>query len=740
MSMTWIDRQIASALPPLWSARLDALHSRVPEWASWVCAVAVAFVTGSMLLDGQSVTSRIEAFDLIMLVLFAIALTLMSVALVGAAARQRRVGRASIAGEPLDDRVRAALDAVPVDVMGFDAERRLLHLNQSAQKANAWADTSTWIGKTFEEVLWASVDHFRSADPGRDWQAWVDERSACYDAGATTDVHRPCGDWRRAHIVSTPGGGRLLIRLDITELKIREEMLAASERRYAELVDSLPDVVISVDSNGCIEYASNVAIDVLGCAADGIRGRPLLSLVSAIDHPRLAELLDRVRSGSGEACSIICEVLRERDGAERFLQFHLKRKSPTGAPSEDVVIGGVIRDVHDQQTIALKLEREMEQLSSVFQSNGAYFLLLDREERVVMMNQTLRDFGGYGDRDLTGVSYRTLGDTGLSLEIVKRWQAASGPERLAAVEFEGNAVDRAGKAHIAKITATPVQDKMGRLRYIVLIGVDDTERRLAEIRLFDTSRLTNLGEMASGIAHEINQPLAVIRLASDSLCEELDMPEAETIEPSLRDLLKRKLERIGAQTERASGIIRELRTLARKPSDDPRPFHLADVARGAADLLREQLRAARIDLSLDLPTSSGPSVRGEASRLQQVAISMALNARDAILERPTSCESGTLGRIDMRVESDSSSGRAILVIEDDGPGLPPAVLSRLFEPFFTTKPAGKGTGLGLSIGYDIVRRMGGEISAENRPEGGARFRLSLPLLPRQFPEAAVAAE
>ncbi len=119
---------------------------------------------------------------------------------------------------------------------------------------------------------------------------------------------------------------------------------------------------------------------------------------------------------------------------------------------------------------------------------------------------------------------------------------------------------------------------------------------------------------------------------------------------------------------------------------------------------------------------------------------MALNARDAILERPSVCESGPLGRIDIRVQNDSSTGRAILVIEDDGPGLPPAVLSRLFEPFFTTKPAGRGTGLGLSISYDIVRRMGGEISAENRPEGGARFRVSLPLLQLQLPEAAVAAE
>ena len=82
----------------------------------------------------------------------------------------------------------------------------------------------------------------------------------------------------------------------------------------------------------------------------------------------------------------------------------------------------------------------------------------------------------------------------------------------------------------------------------------------------------------------------------------------------------------------------------------------------------------------------------------------------------------------MRVRRDQAGRHAILVVEDDGPGIPEPVLQRLFQPFFTTKPVGKGTGLGLSISYDIVRRMGGDITADNRPEGGARFKITLPLL------------
>ena len=119
-------------------------------------------------------------------------------------------------------------------------------------------------------------------------------------------------------------------------------------------------------------------------------------------------------------------------------------------------------------------------------------------------------------------------------------------------------------------------------------------------------------------------------------------------------------------------------------------------------------------------------VLGEPSRLQQIVINLVLNARDAILDRFGPTLDGSLGRIDLRVTDDPLYGDAMLIVEDNGPGIPPAMLSRLFEPFFTTKPAGRGTGLGLSISYDIVRRMGGEITAENRPMGGACFRVVLP--------------
>jgi C4-dicarboxylate-specific signal transduction histidine kinase len=254
-----------------------------------------------------------------------------------------------------------------------------------------------------------------------------------------------------------------------------------------------------------------------------------------------------------------------------------------------------------------------------------------------------------------------------------------------------------------------------------MMGVDETDRRDAELRLIDASRLATLGEMASSVAHELNQPLAVARLAAEALAEmAADSPAGE-----FRDFALQKLERIVAQTERAAAIIRDLRNYARRPEGRGAPFDAAAAVRTAADLVQEQMRLARIRLVVSV-TGETLVVFGHANRLQQVLINLLLNARDAILERPAGEKPmHYVGNIFIAV-SGSEDGGAVIVVEDDGAGIPDAVLPRLFEPFFTTKPLGHGTGLGLSISYDIVRQMGGAFTAENRREGGARFRIVFP--------------
>ncbi|MBM3623023.1 MAG: hypothetical protein FJX20_20275 [Alphaproteobacteria bacterium] len=311
------------------------------------------------------------------------------------------------------------------------------------------------------------------------------------------------------------------------------------------------------------------------------------------------------------------------------------------------------------------------------------------------------------------------------------------PMARAPVEFDVTLNDTRQEKRIIRVTAQADYAEDGRMRHLVLLGVDETMRRAAEVRLFDASRLATLGEMASSIAHEINQPLAVIRLAAETLNEEFQLAEPGVVPAELREFTGRKLERIANQTERASTIIRDLRIFARKPDDQPTPFSVPDALRGAADLVHEQLRLASVAIELRLDEACG-QVLGHANRLQQVVINLVLNARDAMLEKPG--DAPPTIRVHAYPKPDGSG--VVVDVEDNGPGIPPKVLPRLFEPFFTTKPGGKGTGLGLSISYEIVRQMGGTISAENLEGKGARFRFTLPIAPvvATVDNSAIAAE
>jgi PAS domain S-box-containing protein len=629
--------------------------------------------------------------------------------------------------------MRAAIDVVPVDFTEFDRDGRLVLANQAARQSNPWAVGGE--GKTLREILEGTVTRFKDVEPERDWKSWVDEQVMFFDRAVTQEVRRPNGDWKRVYYADMPGGGRVVLRVDISEIKRREELLEASERRYAELVGSLPDVVISIDQSLRLTYASDAALEVLGISPSRLVGLSLPSLIADDDRGYVSSVLEGMRSTPGKAETIVCEFVRG-DGATRFMQLKLKSSAAKDG-ADDSPLSGVVRDIHEQQVLARKLDQEMALLSSIFQSTGAHILMLDRDESIIMANHSVRALLDLDEHKIIGMSYRAIKDPGLDARVVEKWRAASGSERLESVEFEKVMLDNDGKTHILRVTANPVQDDHGVLRYIVLIGVDDTQRRQAEIRLFDASRLANLGEMASGVAHEINQPLAVIRLAAESVVEELEMgPDVDKIPAELLAFFKQKLERIAAQTERASGIIRDLRTVARQPGNEAHPFDLSEAVRVGCDLLQEQMRLNRVQFALDLP-KPGPRVMGEAGRVQQVVINLVNNARDALIERgagKTATEGGQIGRIDVRIAIDPATRRVLLIVEDDGPGIPAHVLPRLFEPFFTTKPVGKGTGLGLSISYDIVHRMGGEMSAENRPDGGARFKIGFP------PALAAAAE
>jgi len=239
----------------------------------------------------------------------------------------------------------------------------------------------------------------------------------------------------------------------------------------------------------------------------------------------------------------------------------------------------------------------------------------------------------------------------------------------------------------------------------LIIFDDVTDRAELEQRLVQADKLTSIGLLAAGVAHEVNTPLAVISTYAQMLAKQV-------AEDSQKSLI---LDKIAKQTFRASEIVNSLLNFSRTSSTSFGNVTLNRVIQETLSLLEHQLQKAGVQIVTDLE-SELPAVYGNAGKLQQVFLNLFLNARDAM-------PGG--GKLDVRTWSDGAVAR--IEVGDTGEGIAPENLMRIYDPFFTTKAARKGTGLGLSVSYGIMQEHGGAIEVENRRTGGALFRLELPL-------------
>ena len=283
-----------------------------------------------------------------------------------------------------------------------------------------------------------------------------------------------------------------------------------------------------------------------------------------------------------------------------------------------------------------------------------------------------------------------------------------------------NQVAQIGKdqRHIVVNMHIALSEYMGRPAILVTTS-DITQRLEAEQQLIQASKMATLGEMATGIAHELNQPLSVIKTGS-SFC----MKKFQKNETIGDDVILSIISKIDTNTDRATNIIQHMRHLARKSDLTLEPIQLNDVLRSAAEIFHQQLRLRGIDVEWDIQDNL-PIVQGDWGRLEQVIINLVLNARDSIEDRWKDVgRSESEKKISLRTRSENE--RVILEVCDTGIGVPDGLRDKIFEPFFTTKEVGKGTGLGLSISYGFIKNCKGDIQVIPNPDGGACFVITLP--------------
>ncbi|MES2148638.1 MAG: ATP-binding protein [Pseudomonadota bacterium] len=235
--------------------------------------------------------------------------------------------------------------------------------------------------------------------------------------------------------------------------------------------------------------------------------------------------------------------------------------------------------------------------------------------------------------------------------------------------------------------------------------------RSTQDELVQAGKLAMLGQMAAGVTHELNQPLAAIRAFADNAITFLERGQA--------DKASANLSHIGDASARMGAIIAQLKGFARR-SGSVALIDIAQSMRASAFLLDSEFRRLGAVLTIDdaRVLTTPLTVAGDPVRIEQVFINLLRNALDAVETAPQRTVTVTL---------EQEGGQALIRIADTGPGIPGEVAAQLFEPFFTTKPSGKGLGLGLAISSSIVQAMNGQLTGSNRPSGGAQFDVRLPL-------------
>lgn len=506
--------------------------------------------------------------------------------------------------------------------------------------------------------------------------------------------------------------------VDMTAREKAEQAHRQSEMRFRDLLESAPDAAVIIDQSGRIVLVNSQTEQVFGYPRAELLGQQVEMLLPA----RFRELH---LSHRGDYCA----APRTRPmGAEKDLLG--RRRSGEEFPVEialgplhldgEMWIVSSVRDITERRKMEAEYRASEGRFLAAFDQTFQFIGLMRTDGTMVRANRTALEFAGVRQEDVVG---KLLWETpwfSHSAEVVGLIQQAT---RSAAagetVRIEVTHYDAAGVLHDVDFSLKPLRDEDGNITMLIPEGRDVTERKRMEQELetsraltIETARLSALGQLSAGIAHEVNNPLAVISGMARSLLRMADrgtLGEAD---------VRRNAARITETTERIAKIVKSLRHIARDDSrEDFRIVSLRDVVEECLDLCRERFRLHSVDLFCP-EIDPALTIRSREAQIAQILLNLLQNAFDAAAE--------SAGEKWVRLDVTIRDTFLLLSVTDSGPGIPAELRPRIMEPFFTTKPVGKGTGLGLSISRSIAEAHSGSLEL-CAGEGHTKFVLTLPL-------------
>jgi PAS domain S-box-containing protein len=502
--------------------------------------------------------------------------------------------------------------------------------------------------------------------------------------------------------------------LDISDNRNQQQRAEAAHARLDNLIASSPAVIyVQRYVEGALrpDFFSASLQPLLGWTPDEGIGTDWVQLIHPEDRDLyFARTRQLLREGSVRARF----RLRDARGEYHWLLDEAKLlRNDLGLPVEAV---GLWLDVTEATLAAEQVKHSEERYRILVEDSPAMICRYRPDLTLTFGNRPLATYLECSPEQLPGVDLGSWMSDEQRAAFVQRLALLTPELPVSTAEIS---LQLPGREHAWWVWSDRgVFDEHGRLLEVQAVGRDNTEVRRSQQQLTQSAKMATLGEMATGLAHEINQPLNVMRMAIVNVLKRLGNGDVQI------DYLTDKLNRIDAQVQRAAKVVDHMRVFGRRSEVEQQLFNPASAIEGTLSLLAEGMRGKGVDLRIS-ETGFSVQVRGYVDQLEQVLINLMVNARDALLGKREK-EASFKPWISIYAERDESKVR--LWVEDNGGGIDPRLLERIFEPFFTTKPMGVGTGLGLSVSYGIVENMGGRLSVRNSAEG-ARFCIELPIVP-----------
>ncbi|MBT9162429.1 MAG: Sensor protein FixL [Dehalococcoidia bacterium] len=544
-----------------------------------------------------------------------------------------------------------------------------------------------------------------------------------------------------------------------------EEALRESEEKHRTILENIEEGYYEVDIAGNFTFFNDSLCRILGYPADELMGMNNRQYTDEENARKLYQAFNEVHRTGKPIRVFDWEVIR-KDGTKRFVEASVSLVSdPAGQPTGS---RGIVRDITERKraeealqeahdTLEMRVqertadlartnealrveiterkraERQVEEhreyLASVLRHAPDAIVSVDTSNRIVEWNPGAERLLGYSRDEAQG---KNIDDLIARPDVEEQFRfftsealSGKGMPPTEVVHYREN-----GEPVNVIVSTSPIMigDQVGG---VVVIYTDITQRkraedelRVKEMQLIHAGRLSSLGEMATGVAHEINQPLAIISLAAEGRLRDIQSGRFDV------SILPQELEDILKNVRRIDRIITHMRTFARHV-EEWESVEPEEVLDNVFILLGEQFRIHGISISREIEEGL-PCIKVDVNQLEQVFVNILTNARQVLDESAE--EAARRGeafkkRLVCSISRESREEHEYVVFEfaDNGYGVPDKLKTRLFDPFFTTKEAGEGTGLGLSIAYSIVTRaLGGKIWVEDNEMGGASFKVALP--------------